>query len=145
MKRAVILSILSFMIFKASYSQEGIKANLDNELVISLDTIYKDDQDLRQGLADVEEKYSRDSKEMKSYFKRIAKNDSINIIKVQKILDHRRWLGEDVIGKRGNLTLFLVIQHSDLKIQQKYLPMMREAVAKGNARGSRLALLEDRV
>jgi hypothetical protein len=41
--------------------------------------------------------------------------------------------------------LFLVIQHADLKTQEKYLPMMREAVKKGNARPSALALLEDRV
>jgi len=39
----------------------------------------------------------------------------------------------------------LVIQHSDLETQQKYLPMMREAVTLGNARADNLALLEDRV
>ena len=44
-----------------------------------------------------------------------------------------------------NSTLFLVIQHSDLKVQEKYLPMMREAVAKKKASSSSLALLEDRV
>jgi hypothetical protein len=38
-----------------------------------------------------------------------------------------------------------VIQHADIATQQKYLPMMREAVKKGNARPSSLALLEDRV
>ncbi len=43
------------------------------------------------------------------------------------------------------MTLFLVIQHSPLEIQQKYLPMMRDAVKKNNARSSSLALLEDRI
>lgn len=60
-------------------------------------------------------------------------------------LDERGWLGPDVIGQTGNSTLFLVIQHADLVTQEKYLPMMREAVTKGNAKGSSLALLEDRV
>jgi hypothetical protein len=54
-------------------------------------------------------------------------------------------LGVDSIGIQGNMTLFLVIQHSNLITQEKYLPMMREAVKKGNAVGSSLALLEDRV
>jgi hypothetical protein len=54
-------------------------------------------------------------------------------------------VGKDVVGAQANQTLFLVIQHSDLKYQQKYLPMMREAVKKGNAKASSLALLEDRV
>jgi len=49
------------------------------------------------------------------------------------------------IGNQGNSTLFLVIQHSDLETQLKYLPMMREAVKLGNTRASSLALLEDRV
>ena len=45
----------------------------------------------------------------------------------------------------GNSTLFLVIQHADIATQEHYLPMMREAVTNGDAFGSDLALLEDRV
>ncbi len=41
--------------------------------------------------------------------------------------------------------MFLVIQHADIQVQDKYLPMMREAVAAGKAQGSSLAMLEDRV
>jgi hypothetical protein len=54
-------------------------------------------------------------------------------------------VGADVVGRQGNTTLFLVIQHSDQATQEKYLPMMREAVKNGKAQGSDLALLEDRV
>jgi hypothetical protein len=64
---------------------------------------------------------------------------------VCEILDQYGWLGPDKIGAAGNQTLFLVIQHSETPIQQKYLPMMREAVKNKNAKGSSLALLEDRV
>lgn len=54
-------------------------------------------------------------------------------------------MGADVVGGQGNSTLFLVIQHADQATQEKYLPMMREAVKNGKAQGSSLALLEDRV
>jgi uncharacterized protein DUF6624 len=39
----------------------------------------------------------------------------------------------------------MVVQHSDQKTQEKYLPIIREAVRNGNAKATSLALLEDRV
>lgn len=126
-------------------NKEKAEANLDKPLVAILDTINREDQDLRRQVREVEEKYGRDSEEIKAHWKKIGEKDSINLIKIQKILDEKGWLSSDVIGRQGNNTLFLVIQHSDLQVQEKYLPMMREAVEKGNARASSLALLEDRV
>jgi hypothetical protein len=41
--------------------------------------------------------------------------------------------------------MFMVIQHADLPIQEKYLPMIREAAAAGRAQPRHLAMLEDRV
>ena len=98
-----------------------------------------------QQLKEVEAIYGVDSKELKAHWKMISEKDSINLIKVKTILDTRGWLGEDVVGEQGNTTLFLVIQHSDIKTQEHYLPMMRQAVKNGKAKGSSLALLEDRV
>jgi hypothetical protein len=71
--------------------------------------------------------------------------DSIHIAIVSKILDEKGWVGKDKIGKLANNTFFIVIQHSNLKTQQKYLPMMRTAAKEGNTETSWLALLEDRV
>ena len=126
-------------------NKEEREAKMDMPLVALLDTIYQEDQGLRRQISEVEEKYGRDSEEMKAHWKTINEKDSINLIKIQKILDEKGWLGQDVIGGRGNMTLFLVIQHSPIEIQQKYLPMMREAVKNNNAQPSSLALLEDRV
>jgi hypothetical protein len=126
-------------------NKERAEANLDKPLVAMLDTIYQEDQKYRQQIKGIEEKYGWESDEMKAHWKIINEKDSINLIKVKKILDERGWLGADVIGNQGNSTLFLVIQHSDIETQEKYLPMMREAVRKGNASASSLALLEDRV
>ncbi len=126
-------------------NKEKAEANLDKPLVAILDTIFKEDQKYRQQIKGIEEKYGWESDEMKDHWKIINEKDSINLIKVKKILDERGWLGADVIGNQGNSTLFLVIQHADIETQEKYLPMMREAVSKGNAEASSLALLEDRV
>jgi len=126
-------------------NKDMAEANLDKPLVAILDTIYQDDQKYRQQIKAIEEKHGWESDEMKAHWKIINEKDSINLIKIKQILDERGWLGADIIGNQGNSTLFLVIQHSDLETQEKYLPMMREAVKKGNARASSLALLEDRV
>lgn len=126
-------------------NKEKAEANLNKPLVRILDTVYQEDQKYRQQIKGIEEKYGRESDEMRAHFKILMEKDSINLIKVKKLLDEHGWLGADVIGNQGNATLFLVIQHSDLETQEKYLPMMREAVKKGNASSSSLALLEDRV
>lgn len=110
-----------------------------------LQTIWEEDQKYRLMLDDVEAKYGRESQEIQKLWRTIVEKDSVNLLKVSAILDEHGWLGKEDIGSDGNQTLFLVIQHSDLSVQEKYLPMMREAAKKGNARGADLALLEDRV
>ncbi|MFD2543731.1 DUF6624 domain-containing protein [Lacinutrix gracilariae] len=126
-------------------NKDEAEKDLDKPLVAILDTIYREDQTYRRQIGKIEKKYGRESDEMKKHWELINEKDSINLIKIVKILDERGWLGANVIGNSGNSTLFLVIQHSPLEVQEKYLPMMREAVKIGNANSSSLALLEDRV
>ncbi len=124
--------------------QENEK-EFDHALVAMLDTIHTEDQTYRKQLDEIEAKFGRDSKEIKAHWELINEKDSINLIKVKKILDERGWLGPKIVGYQGNGTLFLVIQHADIETQLKYLPMMREAVKVGDANAGNLALLEDRV
>jgi len=126
-------------------NKEEAEKNLDKPLVAILDAIYKEDQTYRVQLDEVEEKFGKDSKEVKAHWQLISEKDSLNLIKVKEILDKRGWLGPEIVGGQGNSTLFLVIQHSNLETQLKYLPMMRAAVKDGNANPGSLALLEDRV
>lgn len=126
-------------------NKDAAEINLDKPLVAILDSVYQEDQKYRMQIDDIDKKHGWNSQQMKDHWKIINEKDSINLLKITKILDERGWLGADVIGNQGNSTLFLVIQHSDLKVQVKYLPMMRDAVAKKKASASSLALLEDRV
>lgn len=126
-------------------NKEKEEINYNRPLIAKLDSVLIDDQKYRQEINEIDQKYGWESKEMKDLWKIISEKDSINLIIVKSILDKYGWLGPDVIGGQGNNTLFLVIQHSDKETQEKYLPMMREAVKNGNAHGANLALLEDRV
>ena len=124
---------------------DDIEAKLDKPLQKQLLEIFQEDQTTRRQTMEYAKKYGWENPTMDSLQKITSYKDSIDLIKVVNILDRYGWVGKEKVGGQANQTLFLVIQHSDLKTQQKYLPMMREAVKKGNADASALALLEDRV
>ena len=121
------------------------EANYNKPLVAELKDILKKDQTQRLEIDSVSRKFGYNSPQIEALWKEIGIKDSVNLIKVENILDKYGWLGPDIVGNSGSLTLFLVIQHSDQQIQEKYLPMMRDAVKNGKALAGNLALLEDRV
>lgn len=125
-------------------NKEKKEANYNKELVAILDSVYQEDQKYRQQAMEMSKEYDWNAPEMQGILQTMHERDSANLILVTQILDEYGWLGPDEIGDLGNSTLFLVIQHADLETQLKYLPMMRQAVKDGDARGSSLALLEDR-
>lgn len=128
-----------------SANKERAEAHLDRPLANLLDSLHEEDQALRHRIDEVETAHGPDSPEMHAHWRAIRAKDSTNLIVVERILSERGWLGPDVVGVKGNSTLFLVIQHADLATQEKYIPMLRDAVSRGDARGADLALMEDRV
>lgn len=126
-------------------NKERKEAMLNKPLIAQLKTIYLADQEHRKQLDSVNNTFGFQSKEIKDLWKTINETDSLNLIQIKKILDEQGWLGPDIVGTDGSTTIWLVIQHADQKTQEKYLPMMREAVKNGKADASELAYLEDRV
>jgi hypothetical protein len=147
MKQRILITLLVILLLNIAFGQDQktLENNLNKELVAVLDTIQQDDQKYRVEEQELEKKYGWESKEIQDIWKIINAKDSINLIKVEKILNEYGWLGSDIVGEEGNSTLFLVIQHSNTQTQLKYLPMLREAVKNGKAKASDLALMEDRV
>ena len=126
-------------------TKQNVEKHFDKKLVAVLDKIYFDDQSTRSQIRAKEKKYGRDSKEMRALFQKMRKNDSINQIKVKKILDTQGWPSKKIIGVKGAYTLFLVIQHADLKTHIKYLPLITKAVNNGNLPKSEYAMFYDRL
>jgi tetratricopeptide (TPR) repeat protein len=122
-----------------------LEANYDKPLQKELIQIFYDDQNIRHQFIEAEKQYGFKSSVADSLAQIMIKIDSINLQKIENILDKKGWVGKDVVGEQASMTIFLVIQHSDLETQKKYLPMMREAVKKGIANAANLALLEDRI
>lgn len=134
------------IIDKLQHKMDIIEANYDKPLQKKLIDIFNEDQIVRRQFIDAQKKYNYQSNKVVDSLGQIMTNkDSINLVKIIKILDEKGWVGKDKVGQQANTTLFLVIQHSDLEVQKKYLPMIREAVKKRNADAGSLALLEDRI
>jgi hypothetical protein len=101
---------------------------------------YKDLADRLKQILELDQKYRNTSD-----WRMMHIQDSLNLIEVVKILDTHGWLGPEEVGKDGSSSIFLVIQHAELPTQEKYFPMMKEAVKNKKARPQDLALLEDRI
>jgi hypothetical protein len=125
----------------SAFAQDTIYNSVTQQL-LKIDEL---DQRYRNQMDFIETKYGRESKELQALFKDMHLADSTNLNQVESILQKYGWLGSDKIGNEANTTLFMVIQHSKLSTQEKYLPLMTEAVKNGNAKAKNLALLEDRV
>jgi len=130
---------------KVEANLEEYEKDFDKPLKSKLENIYVKDQMLRQLYQDAEEKFGRDSDEMNYFWQLVSEQDRENEKEVIAILEERGWVGRSLVGGKANMTLWLVIQHAPLETQEKYLPMLRESVMKGESQGSHLALLEDRI
>jgi hypothetical protein len=141
MRKRCLLSCFLLLPFIVFHGQ----GRVNDSLARVLDTVAQDDELYRNQLDEMVQRYGGESKEVKMLFRQMQAKDSINQMKVFAILDKYGWLGPDVLGEEGNGTLFFVLQHSELPMQVKYLPMLRTAVKNGTAKARNLALLEDRV
>ena len=71
--------------------------------------------------------------------------DSSNMARLEEIITQFGWPGKSMVGGDTALCAFLVLQHADLPVQMKYLPMVKAEVQKGEVEPSHLAMLQDRI
>jgi hypothetical protein len=111
-----------------------------------LDSVLVSDQKYRYGMNQGSKKKQREMMEkMKNNSEEINSIQKKNLEIVTGIIDKHGWLGVKDIGIKANMALFAVIQHADLETQEKYLPMIKEAVLKKRTPPSQYALLYDRI
>lgn len=130
---------------KIKANQKQYEKHFDMPLKERLEQIFVKDQALRQLYVAAEKQFGENSQEMEFYRSLIEKQDSANINDVVAILAQRGWVGESVVGEKANTALWVVVQHAPLPLQEKYLPLLKASVLKGESQGSHLALLEDRI
>ena len=129
----------------AEKNKQEYEKDMNIPLKEQLEDIMIKDQALRGFYQIAQEKYGKDSKQMKYFWSLMAREDSLNTIDVVDIIEGNGWPGKSEVGGMANTAVWLVIQHADLELQEKYLPMLKASVKEGESNGSHLALLEDRI
>jgi hypothetical protein len=146
--RHKIFTCLVFLTFSSLISWSQVTSftiddtKLNKSLSDSLIAIYKSDQSTR--LAYIQAKQLN---KPRAFFlmKEMKETDLKNLKIVNAIIQKYGWLGPQNVGIDGAQGLFLVIQHADLKTQEYYLPLVRQAEKNGQILSSNLAILEDRI
>lgn len=133
----IIVSLAMLLVGSIASSQ-----NQSQSIQSQLDSVWKTDQEIRFKLIQLQQDGKINSDEMKELAQQMKTQDSLNLEKVENILQNG-W-PED-LNMQGNQTIFLVIQHADLQTQQKYLPVIEKAVQDNKTFPANLALLKDRM
>lgn len=129
---------------------------LNKELKSKIEKMAKVDQDLRK----------RQWKEWKALIKKCANKkdpkllalvrkmtkellqvDKKNTFEMKKIISKYGWPGKSLVGKRGSLKVWLLVQHADHNVdfQEECLKLLTIAAEKGEVDKKRVAYLTDRV
>jgi len=75
----------------------------------------------------------------------LKNTDSLNLIRVEQIIKEYGWPTYSMIGKVAADAAFLIIQHSNIQIQKKYLDQLLDVAKKKEASSESVALLQDRI
>ena len=110
-----------------------------------LENIYMKDQTLRANFGCLDKKYKSNSDNVKYYWSIVEEQDSLNLIIVEDIINNYGWLGRSEVGAKANKAMFLVIQHGNLKTQEKYFHLLKESVLGGESMAEDYALMHDRI
>jgi len=128
-----------------AYEDAAIASGVDMELMEKFEKIRYEDQRYRREMREVSQQFGNDAPQIDSLWTLQSKADSINTIRITEYIDANGYPGKTKVGPGLASTAFLVIQHSDLDIQEKYLPTMTEAADNGELNWSSVALLIDRI
>ncbi|NJC27767.1 DUF6624 domain-containing protein [Neolewinella antarctica] len=118
--------------------------NFNQRLADTLAEVQRTDQEQRGQMSTVGDQYGYESPQMDSLWAIQNFSDSVNTIYVTKLIDSSGYPGKSIVGEQAG-TAFLVIQHADLGVQEKYLPVLRSAAEAGELNYRSLALLIDRI
>ncbi len=150
-------SIFSFVFFLVALSTEPIQAEaadvaqlpqivpasptrrewsaLKAELLKMLET----DQKHREALV------KADEAAWDKFLKKQRPIDAKNQLRLEEIISKFGWPGVSKVGRKGVLTVFLVIQHAPLTMMKRHFSAARAAMENGEMEKPNFALLDDRI
>jgi hypothetical protein len=122
-----------------------VEATQNIPLKRELQAMHESDQGPRRVMGPMQQRYPAGAPQLDSLYREMKLHDIQNEARVKAIIAQYGWPGASLVGRAGSTTAFLVLQHSNLATIQEYLPLIRQATAKGELAKGELALMEDRV
>lgn len=107
------------------------KGNFNRELLLLIHTLNIKDQQHRGMNPDMHLQQMIDAENIKVI-------DSLYVM-------HKKYIGRSMVGEKFESTMWAVIQHSDLAQQEKYLPVVQEAVKQNELHETPFKMLIDRI
>lgn len=113
---------------------------MNEELKQRLLEMVEEDQRVRAGLAATGELFQ-------GYAPKMAEVHRHNAQELEGMVGQHGWLGKSLVGEEGADAAWLILQHAigNPELQRKCLPLLKEAVARGEAEAAHEAYLEDRI
>jgi len=105
-----------------------------------LEKVGEDDQSVRQWVMNIS---SLSPEDITQYSFKMAETDSLNRITVANILDKAGW--PDGLSDKANKAIWLVIIHSDIDFQEKYLLYIERKANEGIVDRTEFATLYDKM
>ena len=121
--------------------QKGMNLVLREELI----QMGKDDQKYRNEIHGQSKKGNYDSPEVKELWKKQSALDLKNLKRSEEIISQHGYPSKILVGKEATNSIFLIIQHADLKYQEKYISLFQKAVKNGDLKMKIFALMIDRI
>jgi len=132
----------AFKIYQKPEISYSIKPEYKS-LAKKLKRIFNDDQNIRNKY--IKNNYPIGSKKRGNLVNEMQRIDSINVVKIEAIINKHGWLGADSVGYMGNKAFFYVIQHANIDTQISYFSVILDALAKGYVEPYQMAYLIDRI
>src|SRR5690606_18934087 len=78
-------------------------------------------------------------------FRRMAQVDSVNRVKINRILSDYGWLPQSKVGEKATSAIFFVVQHGGKEMIQENLPTLQKLASENEAKTTHAAMMEDRL
>jgi hypothetical protein len=120
----------------------------DAQLRAELLEMVRADQDIRERLNAFASAGGQDAlstPEARSLIEEMTAVDERNRTRLDEIVSQHGWPGAASVGTEAASAASLILQHADTPRQERYLPLVREAVKDGHADALSLAELEDEI
>lgn len=123
-------------------------AGTDAPLRAELLEMVRADQEVRERLNALVSAGGSDAlstQEAKKLFEEMTAVDERNRTRLDEMVSQHGWPGASSVGAEAASAASLILQHADTARQERYLPLVREAVKDGRAEALSLAELEDEI